>query len=566
MSVISGGLLYGFKDLVPSIHLESGLCLFSEQILADKLSKLNSTQQCIETLSHWCIFHRGKAEVVVATWNKQFHSSQMVQKVPLLYLANDILQNSKRKGNEFVTEFWKVLPAALKDVIEQGNDHGKNIVCRLVNIWEERRVFGSQAQNLKDVMLGEELPPPLEFSKKRSRSVKIVRRDSRSIRTKLSIGSSAEKIVSAMHLVLSEHSNEDVEMNKCKSVVNHVRKIEKDVDIACSQAKDPKRKTLAEELEEEENTLKHCIEKLKLVEANRLVLVTRLREALHEQESELENVRTQMQVAQALVEEASYMKERLSDENYIAVSKPATETAISTDLNSTAGRTSKRTAADIAAEVADKLAASSSSQLIMTSVLSTFAAEEAKNAGLTTTTSVPNSYTPIPANSVPNLMSKLEQPMPVSDPNVFMTGQPASAPSNHPYQSILVAKTGMQSPSSSSQSQYQLLPNTPSQHYMQTSGVTSAYGCYGSLPPLPQGPPLPPPPEAQSHIMGLMMPLVHQPLQLTQQQMPSVVQQSAPLTQQQMMPLRQQAPAPPGFHPLQPPGMVYYAHPQRHSL
>lgn len=57
----------------------------------------------------------------------------MVQKVPLLYLANDILQNSKRKGNEFVTEFWKVLPAALKVVIEEGDDRGKTAVSRLVS-------------------------------------------------------------------------------------------------------------------------------------------------------------------------------------------------------------------------------------------------------------------------------------------------------------------------------------------------------------------------------------------------------------------------------------------------
>ncbi|KAK2966726.1 hypothetical protein RJ640_001984 [Escallonia rubra] len=80
-----------------------------------------------KALSHWCIFHRSKAELVVATWAKQFHDSEIAQKVPLLYLANDILQNSKRKGNEFVTEFWKVLPVALKDLIEKGDDHGKNV-------------------------------------------------------------------------------------------------------------------------------------------------------------------------------------------------------------------------------------------------------------------------------------------------------------------------------------------------------------------------------------------------------------------------------------------------------
>lgn len=57
----------------------------------------------------------------------------MAKKVPLLYLANDILQNSKRKGNEFVTEFWKVLPSALKAVVSDGDDRGKTVVSRLVS-------------------------------------------------------------------------------------------------------------------------------------------------------------------------------------------------------------------------------------------------------------------------------------------------------------------------------------------------------------------------------------------------------------------------------------------------
>ena len=47
--------------------------------------------------------------------------------------------------------------------------------------------------------------------------------------------------------------------------------------------KDPKRKVLAKELEEEENILKQCIEKLKSIEASRLALVAQLKEALNEQ-------------------------------------------------------------------------------------------------------------------------------------------------------------------------------------------------------------------------------------------------------------------------------------------
>lgn len=107
-------------------------CIHSEVMISFSILK-TCFLDFIKALSHWCIFHRSKAELVVTTWEKQFHNAQMVQKVPLLYLANDILQNSKRKGNEFVTEFWKVLPGALKVINEEGDDHGKNVVSRLVS-------------------------------------------------------------------------------------------------------------------------------------------------------------------------------------------------------------------------------------------------------------------------------------------------------------------------------------------------------------------------------------------------------------------------------------------------
>ncbi|KAL6993114.1 hypothetical protein U1Q18_011232 [Sarracenia purpurea var. burkii] len=485
--------------------------VFSEQILADKLAKLNSSQQCIETLSHWCIFHQSKAELVIAIWDKQFHISEMGQKVRLLYLANDILQNSKRKGNEFVSEFWKVLPAALKDVMEKGDDRGKNVVSRLVSIWEERRVFGSRARSLSDLMLGEDLPPPLEFSKKRARTVKIIKRDSRSIKTKLSIGGTAEKIVSAYHLVLSEHSIENEEMNKCKSAIRRLRKMEADVDLACSRAKDPKRKTLSKELEEEENILRQGIEKLKVVEANRIALVSQLQEALHEQESELENVRTQMQVAHAQAEETSNTRNLLEDENYVGSSKQSTSISPSVDENAKGAQVpkSKKTSSAIAAEVADRLAASSSSQYIMSSVLSTFAAEEAKNAGLTQSSSAPTSFLSLPLNSVNN--------MPPSQTATSMT-------------------------------QYHLLPNTSSQQYMLPN--TSSYA-YGPHPPLPV-----------PNMFSPQLQMTQQQMQMTQQQL-QLTQQPLALARPHSMPLPQQPPAPPNFRPLgfvQPPGMVFYGH------
>ncbi|KAK8934797.1 hypothetical protein KSP39_PZI015158 [Platanthera zijinensis] len=490
--------------------------VFSEQILADKLSKLNSTQQCIETLSHWCIFHRKNAEQVVQTWEKQFRSSSKERKTPFLYLANDILQNSRRNGMEFVGEFWKVLPSALKDVTENCDDHGKTVVSRLVAIWEERRVFGSRARGLKDLMLGSEPPPPLELNKKRSRSVRIVKRDTRSIKIKLSIGGIAEKIVSAFHTVLSELPNEDADLSKCKSATKRIRKMEKDVDAVCARVLvgDPHRTTLAEELQEEEKALKECTAKLKSVEANRLILVLQLKEALQEQESQLENIRTQIQVAEAQIEQGVNMRKRLNNEP-TAPAKP--------DSNGAESEPLKKSAAAIAAEVADKLAASTHSQQIMTSVLSTFAAEAAKNAGLGTTSA---------ANSTPPTNVKLEKPMIPLQPMV------ASSPSQQPQYSLYSA---------------------PAQQYIQPSGgvMISVPYAYTTLPPPP-----PSVPQMMNMVRPPMPPPQPPPMALLQQSpTPMAMHQlQIPMNQQQQQQFGILQPAPPSFRPLQPPTMGFYHH------
>ncbi|KAE8706300.1 ENTH/VHS family protein isoform 3 [Hibiscus syriacus] len=127
---------------------------FNPQILVEKLAKLNNSQASIEILSHWCIFHMNKAKQVVETWDRQFHCSLREQRLAFLYLANDILQNSRRKGSEFVGEFWKVLPDALRDVIKSGDEFERNAALRLISIWEERKVFGSRGQILKEELFG----------------------------------------------------------------------------------------------------------------------------------------------------------------------------------------------------------------------------------------------------------------------------------------------------------------------------------------------------------------------------------------------------------------------------
>ncbi|KAK9806185.1 hypothetical protein WJX72_004649 [[Myrmecia] bisecta] len=125
----------------------------NQQTLAERLSKLNSTQQSIETLSQWCIFYRKEARKIVAAWEADFSRAPMPRKLALCYLANDILQNSRKKGPEFVEQFYRALPKPLKHLRKHGDGKVRKAVDRLVNIWEERRVFGaSGAKSLKELL------------------------------------------------------------------------------------------------------------------------------------------------------------------------------------------------------------------------------------------------------------------------------------------------------------------------------------------------------------------------------------------------------------------------------
>ena len=111
----------------------------NNQALLDKLHNLNSTQQSIETVSAWCSFYRKDARKVVSVWEQEFVKMPMPKQLAMAYLANDILQNSRKKGPEFVHEFHRTLPRAVKHMLKHGDDKVKRAINRLVDIWEDRK-------------------------------------------------------------------------------------------------------------------------------------------------------------------------------------------------------------------------------------------------------------------------------------------------------------------------------------------------------------------------------------------------------------------------------------------
>ena len=63
------------------------------------------------------------ARSVVATWSAEFAKAPNLQKrLAMVFVANDILQNSRKKGPQFVNEFHPILPGALQHLVKHGDD------------------------------------------------------------------------------------------------------------------------------------------------------------------------------------------------------------------------------------------------------------------------------------------------------------------------------------------------------------------------------------------------------------------------------------------------------------
>ncbi|KAL5204107.1 hypothetical protein ABZP36_008978 [Zizania latifolia] len=380
---------------------------FSEQGFIEKLNKLNNAATKIQTLSNWCIFHRKRARKVVDTWEKQFNKATKDKKISFLYLSNDILQNSKRKGGEFVNEFWRVLPGLLKDLYNNGGDDVKKVVGRLIEIWDERKVFGTRIESLKEDILGgthtmgnngNNLNP----SSNPSSLSKAVRKDSGTTMKKLTVGGMPEKIVTAYQSVLDRHFDEDTALNKCKGAISVLEKMDKDVDDACTQGIQSALSWISD-LQGQEAILKQCIEQLESVDRARITLINKLKEALTEQEAKSELLHIQLHVARAKTERAMQLRQRLggvlsngmgSSSSPLMVTLPPGQTAAMM-LNSATrpmfpqfpvtssavGDEPKKTAA----AMADKLASLSAPEQVLSSIFSSLAAEAAsRNGGLST--------------------------------------------------------------------------------------------------------------------------------------------------------------------------------------
>lgn len=116
---------------------------FTDTALTKKLLELNASQQSIQTLSLWLIHHRKHYANIVKSWYKELLKQPQSKKLTFMYLANDVIQNSKKKGPEYGKEFGKILKNAFAHISETCFNDGRTLssLGRILKIWEDRGVY-----------------------------------------------------------------------------------------------------------------------------------------------------------------------------------------------------------------------------------------------------------------------------------------------------------------------------------------------------------------------------------------------------------------------------------------
>ena len=89
-------------------ELDAMAGLISHTSFIEHMDKLTSTQDSIQSTSSWFQWGRGNVKEMVEWWEEYFRNATQEKRLSMIYLANDVLQNSRRKGPDFVIEFYKV--------------------------------------------------------------------------------------------------------------------------------------------------------------------------------------------------------------------------------------------------------------------------------------------------------------------------------------------------------------------------------------------------------------------------------------------------------------------------
>ena len=123
---------------------------------------MTNTQASINKLSTWIIDNKNDASQVTEFWLSQLQKSDNDHRLTLLYVANDVIQNCRKRGSDYkgltMTVFWNLtifsdLSEIWKEVMPRAFDYFaheaiRSGVDKVLNVWESRSIMDAEQVKL----------------------------------------------------------------------------------------------------------------------------------------------------------------------------------------------------------------------------------------------------------------------------------------------------------------------------------------------------------------------------------------------------------------------------------
>uniref|UniRef100_A0A0R3S3J3 CID domain-containing protein n=1 Tax=Elaeophora elaphi TaxID=1147741 RepID=A0A0R3S3J3_9BILA len=113
----------------------------SEEVIARRLRAVDQSSESIQTTSMWILHHRDLAAQFVNCWTEVFKTAGDPLQIALFYVANDVCQKAKKKGNSHVL-LQAFAPHWVNAIsYSRGSENVQKAVSRILDIFEERQIY-----------------------------------------------------------------------------------------------------------------------------------------------------------------------------------------------------------------------------------------------------------------------------------------------------------------------------------------------------------------------------------------------------------------------------------------
>ncbi|KAI6361688.1 hypothetical protein MCOR25_006431 [Pyricularia grisea] len=115
---------------------------YTDDAVLAKLSALNESHDSIATAAQWIMFHRRHADRTVQLWLGRLKESPSSKRLNLVYLANEVTQQSKaRHRDDFVNAFSPIIAEAAAVAYKGASSDVQNKLRRVIDVWKDRNIF-----------------------------------------------------------------------------------------------------------------------------------------------------------------------------------------------------------------------------------------------------------------------------------------------------------------------------------------------------------------------------------------------------------------------------------------